>query len=204
MRDRGTRKTGLLLAIAVGLVGALLPALPAAAHNSLVGSDPANGARLPAAPERVRLNFLSRLDPDTTKLTITGPDNVDALGGKPAFDGAKVSAPLRPGAAGLYIVGYQVASGDGHPIKGEIRFTLTVGVATATPSPGPVATSAPVAAVTPPGATPPGATASPTYRATGGLTREDGTPWWLWAGGGVLVILLLGGGALLLRRRRSA
>ncbi|MGI5214155.1 copper resistance CopC family protein [Plantactinospora sp. CA-290183] len=173
---------------------ALLPAGPAAAHNSLTGSDPRKGARLAQAPAQVRLTFLSRLDPATTRVTVTGPDNVAATSGRPRFAGSRVTVPVRPGAAGLYIVRYQVASGDGHPIEGEVRFTVTVGV---TPSPSVPAGAAPT---TPP-ASPPGV---PSNSAAPVATASDdgGAPWWPWALGGVLVIAALAGGLLL--RRRAA
>jgi hypothetical protein len=124
---RVTRVGTLLLSVVTGVLWVLLPAAPAAAHNSLTGSDPRNGARLGKAPADVRLTFLARLDPTTTRVTVTGPDNISATAGKPSCAGSRVTVQFRPGAAGLYIVQYQVASGDGHPIKGEVRFTLTAG-----------------------------------------------------------------------------
>ena len=79
-------------------------ALPAA-PNSLTGGDPRDGARLAAAPGRVELRFLAAPSPATTKLTITGPDNVPATGGSPTFSGSRVSVPFRPGAAGAVLGG---------------------------------------------------------------------------------------------------
>src|SRR4051812_6619810 len=114
MGGRVRRSAVVLLAVISGLLCALLPAGPAAAHNSLTSSDPANGARIAKPPAQVRLTFLSRLDPGATKITITGPDNVPAAGGPPVFAGSRVTVPLKPGAAGLYIVAYQVPADDGH------------------------------------------------------------------------------------------
>ena len=47
-----------VVGMAIG-VSVVLPATPAAAHNSLTGSDPRNGARLAAAPKRIELRFLA-------------------------------------------------------------------------------------------------------------------------------------------------
>jgi methionine-rich copper-binding protein CopC len=108
MGGRGTRAAAPLVATIAGALGALLPAAPASAHNSLTGSDPRDGARLAVAPTQVQLTFLSPLDPHTATITVTGPDNVSAEAGSSTFNGAKVAVPFRPGAAGLYHIGYQV------------------------------------------------------------------------------------------------
>ncbi|MEU7794293.1 copper resistance CopC family protein [Micromonospora tulbaghiae] len=186
-------------AVVLGVVvaSALLPAAPAAAHNSLTGSDPRDGARLAAAPERIELRFLATPKEDTTEVTVTGPDNVAATGGAPTFAGKRVTVPFRPGAAGLYIVTYRLASDDGHPVKGEIRFTLTTGTPAESPSATvPPTSAAPTAAPTSAAPSP----ASPTPAAA--EADDDGGTGWLWAAGAVVVLAALGGGLLL--RRRAA
>lgn len=190
------------MAIIVVALCVLLPAAPAAAHNSLTGSDPADGARLDEPPAEVRLTFLSRLDPKTTKVTVTGPSNVPAAAGEPRFDGSRVTVPLAAGPAGRYTVAYQVASGDGHPVKGDVQFTLTTGVEPAapeaTPSTGGTPTDPAGASATPTSPASAPAVAEPLDR-TGG---ETGPGWWPWLVGAVLVLGALVGGALLLRTRR--
>ncbi|MBO4209865.1 copper resistance CopC family protein [Micromonospora echinofusca] len=198
-------------AVAVLMAGVLLiPAAPAAAHNSLTGSDPANGARLADPPTRIRLSFLARLDPGTTKITITGPDNVPASGGAPTISGSKVTVPFRAGAAGLYVVAYQVASSDGHPIKGEVRFTLTRGTPAAPPSATPTAAPSAVPGgptAGQPTATPSGAPAPSSTVAVPGSPAADtdsdgGAPWWPWALGAALLLAALAGAIVLTRRRK--
>ncbi|MFY1656729.1 copper resistance CopC family protein [Micromonospora sp. WMMD1274] len=186
-------------AVVLGVVAAsaLLPAAPAAAHNSLTGSDPRDGARLAAVPERIELRFLATPKEATTEVTVTGPDNVAAAGGAPTFAGKRVTVPFRPGAAGLYIVTYRLASDDGHPVKGEIRFTLTTGTPAESPSATvPPTSAAPTAAPTSAAPSP----ASPTPAAA--EADDDGGTGWLWAAGAVVVLAALGGGLLL--RRRAA
>ncbi|MCZ7436128.1 copper resistance protein CopC [Micromonospora sp. WMMC241] len=190
---RTARAWLVVLGVAAG-VSLLSPAAPAAAHNSLTGSDPKNGARVSTAPKRIELRFLATPKEATTKVTVTGPDNVAATGGAPTFSGKRVSVPFTPGAAGLYIVAYQLASDDGHAIKGEIRFTLTTG----TPAEAPSASATPTGATPTPTAAPTSAApASPTPAAA---ADDDGGTGWLWAAGAVVVLAALGGG-LLLRRR---
>ncbi|MFG1658935.1 copper resistance protein CopC [Micromonospora chersina] len=186
----------LVLGLAVG-VPVLLPATPAAAHNSLTGSDPKNGARVATAPKRIELRFLASPAPATTKITVTGPDNAPAAGGAPTFAGNRVSVPFTPGAAGLYIVAYRIGSADGHPVSGEVRFTLTTGTAAAPPS----TTAAPTSAAPgTPTAAPATSAASPTPAAD--EVDDDGGTGWLWAVGAAVVLVALGAGLLL--RRRSA
>lgn len=189
MGGRVNRAAALLLSVVAGVLAAVAVAAPASAHNSLVGSDPKDGARLAKAPASVRLTFLSRLDPRTTKVTVTGPDGRSASGGAPAFDRAKVAVPLEPGAAGRYTVGYEVASGDGHPVKGKIQFTLTVG-ATPSASPSPSLSSTPS----------PSAPVAVSLAPVAAEEEDGGTPWWPWAlaAAGVLIVAA---GAVAVRRR---
>ncbi|MET7821549.1 copper resistance CopC family protein [Micromonospora zamorensis] len=212
------RVVPVVLGVAFG-VSFLAPATPAAAHNSLTGSDPRDGARVATAPAQIELRFLAKPAPATTKITITGPDNVVA-GGPPAFDGSRVRVPFKPAAAGLYIVGYQLASSDGHPVKGEVRFTLTTGTA-ADPSASPATAggsastaggTAPTAAA---GSTAGGASsAAPAVTATAGATAA-GSPvpaaqessqmrGWLWTIAAALLVgaLVVGLQRWLRARRR--
>ncbi|MEO3775484.1 copper resistance protein CopC [Micromonospora sp. B11E3] len=193
-----------VLGVALG-ASLALPATPAAAHNSLTGSDPKDGARIAAAPEKIELRFLAKPDPNTTKITVTGPDNVPALEGTPAFSGNRVSVPFAPGAAGLYIVGYQLASSDGHPVKGEVRFTLTTGTPAQPPSSGPA--QPPSSGPAQPTAAPTDAPSSPVASLTSvpavtpaAAEGDDGGAGWLWALGGVVALAALAAGFLLRRR----
>ncbi|MET8358006.1 copper resistance CopC family protein [Micromonospora sp. NPDC005171] len=196
-----------VLGVAFG-VSFLAPATPAAAHNELTGSNPRNGARVATAPARIELRFLAKPSPATTKITITGPDNVVA-GGSPAFDGSRVRVPFTPAAAGLYIVGYQLASSDGHPVKGEVRFTLTTGTA-ADPSASPPAAASTSPAGSPsavgaPSAGPASATPGSSTAATVPAASErsdSGNRWWLWPVGGLVLLAALAAGLVFRRRRR--
>jgi MFS family permease len=114
-----------------------------------------------------------------------------------------VRVPFKPAAAGLYIVGYQLTSSDGHPAKGEVRFTLTAGTA-ADPSASPSAaasaspTGSPSAVGVPPAgpasATPGSSTASTVPAAS--EQSDSGGRWWIWALGGLLLLAALGAGAV--------
>ncbi|MGW5673016.1 copper resistance protein CopC [Micromonospora sp. NPDC003776] len=188
---RAARAWSVVLAAACG-VSMLLPAAPAAAHNSLTGSDPKDGSRVATAPKRLELRFLATPAPDRTKITVTGPDQAAASSGPPTFAGNRVSVPFTPGPAGVYTVAYQVGSADGHPVKGQVTFTLTTGA----PAAGPASpTSTPATSVAP--------TSAPASPVPAASRADDGGPGWWWVLGAVVVLAALAGG-LLLRRRRAA
>ncbi|WP_147915860.1 copper resistance protein CopC [Ruania zhangjianzhongii] len=125
----------LLPLLALATFGALLlaglTALPAAAHSSLLSSTPEDGAELDEAPDAVVLTFNENITDLGTDIVISGPDGEDAAGGETEIDGAEVTRQLSDElAAGQYSVTWRAVSADGHPIDGELTFTLTESAAT--------------------------------------------------------------------------
>lgn len=198
-------------------------ALPAAAHASLIGSDPADGATLATAPARVTLTFDDTLEDLGAVVTVTGPDGAEYQAGDAVVDGVTLSTAVQPlPAAGTYSVAYRVVSDDGHPVEGQLRFALAAAPAStpAGPATSPVTTSG--APTTPAGST---TTASPGAPATGtqntvtpatvtpaSVTNDTGvaaagstggSPVWPWL---VVALAVIGaiGAALFLRRRKAA
>ncbi|MFU8850042.1 copper resistance CopC family protein [Micromonospora sp. SL1-18] len=193
-----------LVVLGVALAGSVLPAGPAAAHNSLTGSNPKDGAKVATAPKRVELRFLATPAPTGTKITVTGPDDTPGSTGEPTFSGKQVSVPFNPGPAGLYTVAYRVGSIDGHEVNGKITFTLTAGAATATPSDAPPPTAPPTASAAAATSGPPStpATSAASLEPAASRSADGGGAGLWWALGVVVVLGALGGGLLL--RRRSA
>ncbi|MFD4672856.1 copper resistance CopC family protein [Lentzea sp. NPDC058450] len=168
-----------LIAFLFAGAAVLATAAPAAAHNALIGSDPKDKTSLEVGPTTVTLTF----DQDVqggqgiNEITVT-----DASGGHYEVDGdptikdtavtQKVNAL---GKAGEYKIGYRILSADGHPVNGELTFTLTKdGTGTATAA---VSSEAP-------------------------SDSGGGLPIWVWIvgavvllGGGVFFALRGGGGA---------
>ena len=168
----------------------LLGAAPALAHTRLQSSNPTDGASLDTAPQQVSLTFNEEMTPDFSTITVVGPDGNHYETGNVSADGGTVSrSVLALGPAGQYTIGYRVVSADGHPVSGEVSFTLTTaGQASTAPAP---ATSAAAAA---PAAAPAPAAAAP-------ADDHGGTPVWPWivgavvlVGGGVVAALRLGRG----------
>jgi copper resistance protein C len=167
-----------LVRVAVLVALALLAgAGPAAAHNSLVSSDPPAGASLPAGPPRVTLTFDLPVSTGFNRITVTGPGNTTWNSGEVTTSGNTASTAVVPlGPAGEYVIGYRVVSADGHPVSGTVQFRL-IETGTGTPVP-PEEVAASTDATGEPG---------------------DGPPVWPWAlaavallGTGVVVALRLG------------
>ncbi|MQW74984.1 LPXTG cell wall anchor domain-containing protein [Nocardioides sp. dk4132] len=163
----------LLVWLVVWLGGA--PAPPAAAHASLVSSDPAEASLVETLPSRAVLSFTSPIL-EVHELTVTGPDG-DVVNGEATLAEADVRQNLWAGPDGDYVMVYDVVAADGHEISGEVRFEV-----------GPLAAQAP-AASGPDGSD-----------ATGPRLWEQPSPLLLAAG---LVVLGVGGSVLVRRRRAS-
>lgn len=114
-------KTAVIAILALLLVFSLV--LPAFAHAQLLSSQPANGDSL-ATTDEVVLTFNETISPDFVQLMAVGPDG-DVLDGEPVVDGQVLTQPIRPTTNGQHTVTYRVVSADGHPVSGEVTFTLT-------------------------------------------------------------------------------
>ena len=112
------------LALVAGAVALLaLAAGPAAAHATLIGTDPAEGEVLPTAPERVTFTFN-----EPVSLTSDAVGVFDATGepveAEASGTGEELVAELPDLADGTYVVTYRVVSADGHPVAGSLSFSV--------------------------------------------------------------------------------
>ena len=112
----------LLTAVGGAAVG-ILAASPASAHDQLLSSDPADGAELDEPVGTLTLTFSGQIIPDGTQVRVTTPDaEVDA---DVAVDGEVVTATFdAPDAGGEHVVQWRAVSADGHPIEGELAYTV--------------------------------------------------------------------------------
>ena len=123
--------------VVLGILGAvwLVGAQPAAAHTELVSSSPADGAVLEIAPVQIVFTFDENLLPGTTSLSVFDDAGAVLASSTVEPQGASVSMPLPDSLPpGLLHAAYRVVSEDGHPVTGEISFTVQGSTASAAPS----------------------------------------------------------------------
>lgn len=127
-----------VLAGAVLALGAL--ATPAAAHDVLVSSDPADGATLAEPPASVVLEFSGEILDLNPAIEVTH-DGETVEVGEARIDGTTVAWELTAPEsleAGEYAVVWAVTSQDGHPIDGSFGFVVDAAWAPGgTPTPEP-------------------------------------------------------------------
>ena len=170
----------LVAVVALVLAGTLGPgAATALAHNVLVSSDPAEGARLDTGPEQVTLTFDQPVRLAFNTVTMVGPDGSHWIDAPVRVEGPTVTAPVHElGPAGTYTIGYRILSADGHPVSNKVTFELT--------KPG---NGTPVS--------PPEAAGEQDSSEQG---SGSGAPVWPWIAGAVVLVLLGLGLALRLGR----
>ncbi len=132
---------GLLASALVGVVLALAPASPAAAHASLVRTDPTEGQVLPESPGVARLTF-----DETVSVPAGGVQLFDADGDVVSSEASARDAVLivdlpETLADGSYVVSWRVVSADGHPVAGALTFSVGQPSAVVTPPSSPNETS---------------------------------------------------------------
>lgn len=111
--------------IVVAAVAVLASVVPASAHDQLLSSSPAEGERLPSAPDEITLTFSADVLDMGAEVVVADGDGADWVGADPIVQAGVITVPLRDElpAAG-YEVRWRVVSSDGHPISGLIPFTV--------------------------------------------------------------------------------
>lgn len=147
----------LLLAAAAVVSWMGVGVAPAAAHTELRSSNPPDGQHLTVAPETVELVFGQPIADNFARL-VARP----SPGGQPTelavrVDGARVSATVPPDLTRVttrnrtvWTIAYRVVSEDGHPITGQLRFTVAPAAATTAARQPSTAASAPDVAASAP------------------------------------------------------
>ena len=111
----------------------LATAAPALAHDALKSSDPAKDATVKALDE-VTLEFTGSVR--MPFVIVRGAGEVQFQAGKPDLDGPVVTQKLKGELSdGKYVIAYRVVSSDGHPIEGEVPFTVKGATPSQSPTP---------------------------------------------------------------------
>ncbi|MGB7423574.1 MAG: copper resistance CopC family protein [Ornithinimicrobium sp.] len=115
------RCAGAAVLLAATVLG---PVEAAQAHDELVDTVPTDGAEIDTPPGEVRLEFTGEIAAVGTVVVVTGPLG-EATDGDPEVEGTAVVQPLTQDAPpGDYTVVWRVTSQDGHPISGELDYTV--------------------------------------------------------------------------------
>ena len=124
----------MLLRLVAAWVLLALGCVAASAHATLVRSEPADGAILDQAPQRLVLTFNEPVSPLVLRL-IAADGTATPLDGVTLAD-QTVTVDLPPALGdGGYVASWRVVSGDGHPIGGSVVFSVgDAGAAAARPA----------------------------------------------------------------------
>ncbi|MGP9580919.1 copper resistance CopC family protein [Brachybacterium sp. AOP42-C2-15] len=139
-----------LLALCSAMLFAVLLAMPAPAqaHDTLLSSDPEDGATLEASPEALTFTFSADVLEVSPLVRISDESGTELAEIVPTVDGPIATATLEePLPAGTHTIQWRVVSSDGHPIEGTQTLTIEQGpAASAAPSDGGGAAEEPGAA----------------------------------------------------------
>lgn len=123
---RASVRPAALAALFAALLAALLAlGAPAQAHDTLLESDPADGATLETSPEAITLTFSADVLEVSPLVRITDVSGEQLAEITPSIDGPVATATLEePLPAGTSTVQWRVVSSDGHPIEGTFEVAV--------------------------------------------------------------------------------
>lgn len=188
----------LLLALA-----AVVPGTAASAHTSLSSTDPEQGAEV-SDLEQVTLTFTGAvLDLGTTLVLVQGEERVEL---EPTFPTeTTVVADVPELASGAWSLMYRIVAEDGHPLEGQVDFTVAGGAAEPTAEatetaeaalPSTSAEPAPISAELP--------SASPSPSPAAGEEDEPRTGGWVRFAGAAVLVAVAAAVIVWLRRRDAS
>ncbi|MGI5506392.1 copper resistance CopC family protein [Lentzea sp. CA-135723] len=177
-----------LLVLAITLLSVLAATPSASAHTQLTSSDPANGAQVAAPLQQITLTFNEPVAPDSTTVTVTGPDGAAWQIGQITGKDATLTVPVTPaGPAGEYVLNFKIGSADDHAVTGSLKFAMTVPATTTTTAPPTTTTT-----TTP--------SAAPSVAPAAQSTQDSGIPWWIWL---VVVLVVVAVAVVVLATRKK-
>lgn len=197
-----TVRAGLGALVLAGLMLLAGPVAPTWAHAELISSNPADGATVAAAPASATLTFTDEIDAQFVRAAVTTPGGTGTV--QATTDRQTVTIPITSAGPGAYSIVYRVVSADGHPISGQLAFTVA-GTPTGSPasSASPPSASASASASAAPGGA--AVTASGPAAAVPGsdASADPGSSWLLWGALGLAVVAGVGAVLFAVRGRRS-
>ena len=127
------------LKITAPLFLCLILANPASAHTSLLESTPKRDSIIATMPKEIILvfgeNLLTIDDSTNNYFEVFDSTNTKMSLSEIILDGAKLSARVLNdrAKAGKYSISYRVVAGDGHVVKGIVKFTVGIDISNSAP-----------------------------------------------------------------------
>jgi methionine-rich copper-binding protein CopC len=179
----------LVLCLSGAFLGLATPA--ALAHDSLKSSSPAKDSTV-SRLDQIELEFSAHVSFPVVILHDAGGRRYES--GTARTDGPKVFENVTsPLPSGSYVIAWRIVSSDGHPVEGEIPFTLRAAAgSTGTTGSSGTATAPAASGAAAPGLSPGSAPAE---------ASQLRIPGWIWAALGLLVVI---GAAVLLMGNKAA
>ena len=125
--ERSADQTTQLLAVAVAVGWPT----PAQAHIELVSSSPTPGGHVPVGSDRVTLQFTEDLLSVGNAVAVRDPDGRQVTVSAVEARGDVVTARMALTTPGPHTLAYRVIGDDGHPVVGELSFTVEADAAEA-------------------------------------------------------------------------
>ncbi|KQN47089.1 hypothetical protein BS639_16955 [Rouxiella silvae] len=117
------RTFGTACVLAAGLISQ-----QAFAHAHLKSETPAADSQVSVAPSELTLGFSEGVEPNFSKVEVSGPDNKSVKTGEfklATNDNTQVLISLpAPLTSGKYVVSWHVVSVDGHKTQGKYSFSV--------------------------------------------------------------------------------
>ncbi len=128
---RSVRIRGALATLIAAIALTMSTPGSASAHGRLKSSIPASGAHLASVPAQVRLDFSEAPELTFTMIRLQTADGRAIALTAPAFatDSRRsiVARVTEAMVAGTYVVMWQIAGDDGHPVRGQFDFVVAPG-----------------------------------------------------------------------------
>jgi copper transport protein len=124
LRDPGRRARRVAAGVVIACLAAVLLPAAAAAHATLIGSDPAAGARLSSPPKQIVLRFDEAYVAGSERVTLRKTDGTYVALPPVAGKGAQVVQQLPAGLRGIFVVSWSLLSDDGHLVAGDFAFSV--------------------------------------------------------------------------------
>lgn len=118
---QGARSLAVVL-LATGLV--LVASTLVWGHALLQASSPEEGENLPQLPSKVLLSFYEEVSAPAY-VVLNAPDGTNLASGEAEVDGLLISQQVEAtDQQGTFIMAYRAVSEDGHPITGQVTFSV--------------------------------------------------------------------------------